>query len=63
MAPMHKKDVVGIHGRGAPLVDLSIIFGTVAAVVVTLRVSTRLLSKAGLGSDDYIIVCSMVSFS
>lgn len=54
--------IPGFHGRGGTLFIISIIFVSIAAVLVAVRVSTRFATKHELGKDDYFILLATVIF-
>lgn len=56
------REIPGYHGRGGTLFVLSILFVSIAAVLVAVRVSTRFATKRELGKDDYFILLATVIF-
>lgn len=56
------REIPGYHGRGGTLFVLSILFVSIAAVLVAVRVSTRFATKRELGKDDYFILLATVMF-
>lgn len=56
------REIPGFHGRGGTLFVLSILFVSIAAVLVAVRVSTRFATKRELGKDDYFIMLATVMF-
>lgn len=56
------REIPGFHGRGGTLFVLSILFVSIAAVLVAVRVSTRFVTKRELGKDDYFILLATVVF-
>lgn len=53
---------LGLHGRGMELVNISIVFTSIAFALVLARVSTRLKMSSKLGWDDCCICASMVGY-
>lgn len=54
------REIPGFHSRGGTLFVLSILFVSIAAVLVAVRVSTRFATKRELGKDDYFILLATV---
>ncbi len=50
-----------LYGRGTSLFIISILFSFAAFVLVISRLMSRLTTTRRLGTDDYVIVLSMVS--
>lgn len=59
---IEQRGIPGFHGRGGTLFILSILFVSIAAVLVAVRVSTRFATKRELGKDDYFILLATVIF-
>lgn len=59
---IEQREIPGFHGRGGTLFVLSILFVSIAAVLVAVRVSTRFATKRELGKDDYFILLATVIF-
>lgn len=59
---IEQKETLGFHGRGGTLFILSILFLSIAAVLVAVRVSTRFATTRELGKDDYFILLATVIF-
>lgn len=57
------REIPGFHGRGGALFVISIVFVSIAAILVALRVSGRFSMKNELGKDDYFIVLATVIFN
>lgn len=58
---IEQREIPGFHGRrGGTLFILSILFVSIAAVLVAIRVSTRLATKRELGKDDHFILLATV---
>ena len=51
---------VGFHGRGINLAIISIVFLSVAFILVAARVTSRVTTGRKLGRDDYAIMASVV---
>lgn len=59
---VEQREIPGFHGRrGGTLFILSILFVSIAAVLVAVRVSTRFATKRELGKDDYFILLATVN--
>ena len=54
---------VGLGGRGFSLVVVSILFTSLALILVVLRIGSRLFSGRKVGLDDFVIIFSVVSLS
>lgn len=54
---------LGLGGRGAQLVHISIAMSAVALLLVINRLYFRIILGKTFGPDDYAIAASMVSFS
>lgn len=52
----------GLHGPGVGLVIVGLVFGVISAATVTGRLLSRFTTKRIVGSDDYFIVASLVSY-
>ena len=66
--PISTMDVIGqrdlgLHGRGMPLVIVSIVFTITSILLVIMRAGSRLIIGRHLGKDDYTIMASLVGFS
>ena len=59
---IEQREILGFHGRGGTLFILSILFVSIAAFLVAVRVSTRFATKRELGKDDYFILLATVFF-
>lgn len=59
---IEQREIPGFQGRGGTLFVLSILFASIAAVLVAVRVSTRFATKRELGKDDYFILLATVIF-
>lgn len=59
---VNPREIPGFHGRGGTLFVLSIVYVSIAAGLVAVRVSTRFATKRGLGKDDYFIMLATVMF-
>lgn len=57
---IEQREILGLHGRGGTLFILSILFVSIAAVLVAVRVITRFATKRELGKDDYFILLATV---
>ena len=52
---------VGLAGRGSSLVVISIVFTSLALLLVILRIGARLFAGLRLGADDVAIAFSVVN--
>lgn len=60
--PMLMERDLGLGGRGAQLVHISIVMSTVALLLVINRLYFRITLGKTFGADDYAIAASMVCF-
>ena len=60
---VYPREIPGFHGRGGTLFVLSIVFVSIATVLVAVRVSTRFVTMHELGKDDYFILLATVMFT
>lgn len=60
---VYPREIPGFHGRGGTLFVLSIVFVSIATVLVAVRVSTRFATMHELGKDDYFILLATVMFT
>lgn len=61
--PILMERELGLGGRGAQLVHISIVMSTVALFLVINRLYFRITLGKTFGADDYAIAASMVSLS
>lgn len=59
---VYPREIPGFHGRGGTLFVLSIVFVSIAVVLVAVRLSTRFATMRELGKDDYFILLATVMF-
>ena len=60
--PPVNPEAAGIHGRGADLVIVALVFAGVATITVIGRILARTLTGRVVGRDDYAISASQVCY-